>query len=194
MIAGGPHQRQGVLREARSAVSRPGMEELAADPAVETDAAGDFLHVRADFLAQIGDFIDKRDLGGQKRIRRVFCQLRRLDLGEQDRRFHQEKRTVKLLQNFRGTVGIRADDHAVGTHEILDCRAFTEEFGVRGHVEFACIPDPADYPVHLATRSDRYGRFGDHHGIFVDCLADLLGRGIHVGQVGMAGASACQQR
>jgi hypothetical protein len=44
------------------------MQKLAADAAVETDAAGDVLDVRADPLAQIGDLVDKGDLVARKAL------------------------------------------------------------------------------------------------------------------------------
>ena len=68
-------QRAGVLREARAAEARAGMQEFAADAVVEPDAARDFLHVGADFLGKIGDLVDEGDLGGEEGVRRVFDQL-----------------------------------------------------------------------------------------------------------------------
>ena len=69
-------QRAGVLRKARAAKARAGMQEFCADAVVEPDAARDFLHVGADFFRKIGDLVDEGDLGGEKRVRRVFDQLR----------------------------------------------------------------------------------------------------------------------
>ena len=51
------------------------MQEFAADPIIEPHAAGDFLHVGANLLAQIGHFVDESDLGGEKRVGGVFDQL-----------------------------------------------------------------------------------------------------------------------
>ena len=53
------------------------MQEFAADAVVEADAARHVLHVGADLLAQIGDFVDEGDLGGEESIGRVLGQLRR---------------------------------------------------------------------------------------------------------------------
>jgi len=52
------------------------MKKLAADAAVEPDAAGDVLDVGANPFAQIGDLVDKGDLGGEKGICRVFDRCR----------------------------------------------------------------------------------------------------------------------
>ena len=51
------------------------MQELRADAVVEPDAARDILHVGADLFAQIRDLVDEGDLGGEKRIGRVFDQF-----------------------------------------------------------------------------------------------------------------------
>ncbi len=66
------HQREAVLGKARSAEARPGMQELAADAAVEPDAARHVLDVGADLLAQIGDLVDEGDLGGEEAVGGVF--------------------------------------------------------------------------------------------------------------------------
>ena len=58
-------------------------------------------------------------------------------VGEQHRRFEQIERAVERAQDRAGGLAIGADDDAVGAHEILDRRAFAQEFGVRGDVEAA---------------------------------------------------------
>ena len=75
----GAHQRQAVLGEARAAIAGAGMEEFAADAAVEADALGDVLHIGADLLAQIGDLVDEGDLGREEGVGGVFDELGRLD-------------------------------------------------------------------------------------------------------------------
>ena len=95
----GAHQRQAILGEARAAIARPGMEELAADAAVEADALGDVLHIGADLLAQIGDLVDEGDLGGKEAVGGVFGEFRRLDRGEDHRRLDQVERTIELAHD-----------------------------------------------------------------------------------------------
>ena len=68
-------QRAGILRKARAAEARSGMQEFRADAIVETDAARDLLHIGADFFGKIGDLVDEGDLGGEKGVGRVFDQL-----------------------------------------------------------------------------------------------------------------------
>src|SRR5262245_17468612 len=62
-LLGGAHQRLGILREAGAAEARTRVQELAADAAIEADAAGDVVHVGADLLADVGDLVDEGDLG-----------------------------------------------------------------------------------------------------------------------------------
>ena len=51
------------------------MQEFAADAAIQPDAARHILHIGADLLAEIGHLVDEGDLGGEKRVGRVFDQL-----------------------------------------------------------------------------------------------------------------------
>src|SRR5262249_48503828 len=74
-LARGAHQGAAVLGKARAAKTRPGMQKLAADATVEPDAAGDVLDIAAHPFAQIGDLVDKGDLGGEKGVGRVFDQF-----------------------------------------------------------------------------------------------------------------------
>ena len=52
---------------------------------VKTHPAADFNDVRAQFLAHVGDFIDKGDAGRQESIRGVLNHLSCAQIGDQDR-------------------------------------------------------------------------------------------------------------
>ena len=93
-LARGVGQRQRILGKARAAEARPGMQELAADAAVEPDAARHVVHVGADLLAQIGDLVDEGDLGREEGVAGVLGDLGRLDVGEHHRRLDQVERPV----------------------------------------------------------------------------------------------------
>ena len=165
------------------------MEELAADAAVETDAARDFLHVGADLLAEIGHFVDEGDLGGQERVRRVFDEFRRLARGEDDRRLVQIERAIDFLDDVAGALGLGADDDPVGTTEILDGRAFAQEFRIGGDVELGLGTDLADDVLDLLAGADGNGRFRDDHRIVGERTRDFLGGAEHEAQIGMAVAA-----
>ena len=85
---GGAQQRGGVLREARAAPARAGVEELEPDPRVVAHAEGDLAHVGVDRLAEVGDRVDERHLRGQERVRRVLDHLRRRRARHQHRCLH----------------------------------------------------------------------------------------------------------
>ncbi len=142
VVLRGAHQRQRVLGEARAAVARPGMQELAADAAVQPDAARHVVHIGADLLAQIGHLVDEGDLHRQERVGGVFGQFRRLDAGEHDRRLDQIERAVELAQHLARAVALGADHHAVRPHEVADRVALAQEFRVGGDVE---CPGPAGW-------------------------------------------------
>jgi hypothetical protein len=93
------------------------------------------LHIRADRFAQRGDLVDEGDLGRQKRVGGVFDHLRAFQIGGHDREIAQVERAVDLGHDLGGALGLHADHHAVGLHEIVDRSPFAQEFGVRGHVE-----------------------------------------------------------
>jgi hypothetical protein len=73
------------------------MQKLAPDAAVEADALSHLLDIGADLFAQIGDLVDKGDLGREKRVGGVFDQFRRLDVSDHHRRFEQVKRSIKRV-------------------------------------------------------------------------------------------------
>jgi hypothetical protein len=85
---------QGVLGEATAAVAGAGMQEFAADAAIETDAAGDIVHVGTHTLAHVGHFVNESDFHGEKGIGRVFDQFGGFERGEQDRRLDQIERAI----------------------------------------------------------------------------------------------------
>ncbi len=109
--------------------------------------------------------------------------------GEEDRRLDQIERPVELAQRVAGALGLGADHHPVGAHEILDRRALAQELGIGGDVELAVRPAAAQDLGDLAPGADRHGRFGHDHGIAGERGRDFLGRGEDIGQIGMAVAA-----
>ena len=169
------------------------MEELAADPAVEPDAAGDVVDVGADLLAEIGDLVDEGDLGREEAVGGVLDQLGGPDAGEDDRRLDQEERPVELAHHLAGPLAAGADHHPVRPHEINDRRAFAQELRVRGDVEFGRRIGRLDAARHLAAGAHRHRRLGDDDGIAGERLGDLLRRGEDVAEIGMAVAAPARR-
>ncbi len=153
---------------------------------VKPHPAADLLDIRPDPFAECGNFIDKGDLGRQKRIRGVFDHLGTFQIGRNDRKIPQVKRPVDLGHHLGGAVCLDADDHPVGLHEIVDCRPFTQEFRVRSDVKLQSRIGRNHHLFDLAVGADRDRRFRDHDDIFLGQARDLFGGGHHIGQIRMA--------
>jgi hypothetical protein len=139
------------------------MEKLRANAVIEADAARDILHIGADALAEIGDFVDEGDLRRQKRIGRVFRQFRAAAAGEQERRAVQIERAINLLHDRLCAFVVKADDDAVGALEIVDRRAFAQKLRVGDDGEFGVRAGLANDALDLVAGADGNRRFGDDH-------------------------------
>ena len=60
---------ESVLGKAGASETRSGMQELAPNAAIKSDATGDVMDVGTDLFATIGHFVDEGDLHGQERTR-----------------------------------------------------------------------------------------------------------------------------
>ncbi len=99
VIVGGLEQRGRILGETRAAEARTGMEKFRPDPIIEAHAARHLLHVSAEALAQIGNFVDERYLGGEKGIGGVFDQFSGSPADIEDRRGVEIKRTIYFSEH-----------------------------------------------------------------------------------------------
>src|SRR5262249_2479982 len=118
------------LRKTRTAESRPCVQELSSDAAIEPHSARDLLHVRAATLAKVRHFVDESDLGREKSVGGVFNQLCGAPSGEEHRRLNDEQRPVKLADHAARPLVVGANHNAIGTLEILDCRALAQKLRV----------------------------------------------------------------
>ena len=76
-------------------------------------------------------------LVARKALAAYLISSRGLAAGEHDRRLVQVERAVDFPHHLAGAFGVAADHHAVGPPEILDRRAFAQEFRIGGDVEIA---------------------------------------------------------
>ena len=166
------------------------MQELGADAVVEADAARHLLHVAADLLAQVGDLVDEGDLHRQEGVGRVFGQLGIFQRGDEDRRLAQVERTVETAQRGFRPLVLGADNHPVGTHEVLDGRAFAQEFRVGGDGEVDARPLFADDLGDLAAGADDHGGLDHDHRARPHRLGDLARGGIDIGEIRFAVTAA----
>ena len=116
-----------------------------------------------------------------------------VDRREHDRRLEQVERPIERAQHGAGMLAVSADDDPVGPHEILDRRAFAQEFRVRGNIEAALRQDLAQDPLDLPTGADRHSRLGDDDRPLAGGLPQRLGDfgrgGEDIAQIGMAVAA-----
>ena len=73
-----------VLGEARAAEARARMQELGADPRVESHSAGHGLDIGTEPLAEMCHLVDEGDLGGQEAVGGVLDQLGALHVGDHE--------------------------------------------------------------------------------------------------------------
>ena len=157
-------QRAGVLREARAAEARTGMQEFRADAVVEPDAARDFLHVGADLFGKIRDLVDEGDLGGEEGVGGVFDQFGGAPRREHQRRLVERQRPVDIAEHLARALVRGADHDAVREFEVADRRTLAQEFRIGGHHDVGRRIGFADQPFDFVAGADRHGRFGDDHG------------------------------
>ena len=166
------------------------MQELAADPSVQPDAARHVVHVRPQPLAQIGHLVDEGHLHRQEGVGSVLDQLSGFDAGELDRRLDQVQRAVQASHYFLRALALRSDHHAVRPHEVTDGAAFAQELGVGGDIELQVRPHFADDLGDPPPGTHRDRGLGHDHRVALQRPGDLLGGGVHIGQVGMPVAAA----
>ena len=165
------------------------MQEFRSDAAIQPNSARHILHIGADNFAQIRHFIDESDLGGEKRVGRIFDQLGGFARREQHRRLIEVKRTVQLAQHRSWPVGCDPAHDAIGAEKIFDRRAFAKEFGIGTDVEIRIRPKLKDSVFDLLPRADRNRRFGDDHRVAVNRGGDFVGCSKDIGQIRMAVAA-----
>ena len=130
---------------------------MTADARVEAHALRDLEHVGAGLLADVGDLVDERDLGGQEGVGRELDHLGARDVGADERGV---ERLVQLDDGVAGPVAVVADDHAIWLEEILQRRAFLEELGT-GDVGEARLALLGEDPPDGRAGADRDGRLHD---------------------------------
>ncbi len=188
VLGRGVDQRLHVLRKARAAIARARVQEVIADARVRANAAAHLFNVGAQHFGQVRHFVHERNARGQHGIGGVLGQFGRAHV-------HHHQAVVGALEGFIDAahdadrvVVVRADDHAVRTHEVVDGRAFLQEFRIGRHrerdVDAALGQFLGDHGAHLVGRAD------GHRGLVHDQLArghvarDVLRGGQHVLEIG----------
>lgn len=195
VLSGGVLEGLHVLGEAGAAVAGAGVEKAVADAGVGADTLAHQFDIGTDHVREVGQFIHERDAGGQHGVGSVLGELGRRDIHVEDTVVVAREGGVQRAHGvtclLAGGAGIGADDDAVRAHEVFDCCAFLEEFGV-GHDGEVQRGQPALLQLGGNAFAD-LGAGAHGHGGFVDhdlggghVAADIAGGRQHIAQVGGA--------
>ena len=121
-----------VLWETAAAVTDSRIKKFTPDAFVESHTLGDLQDIGAHVIANLRDSVDERYFGGQKRVRSVLDQFRRIDIGDDH---HGLQRRVHLAQEPFGPGRLNADDDTIGVHKIMDRGTLAQKFRIGGHIE-----------------------------------------------------------
>ena len=176
-----------------------------ADAAIHAHARRDVLYVGIHGLGQVGHGVDERDFQRQKCVGGMFDDLRALRRSYQQFGWHSGaacplqgvwlcvisapgERLIDAPQDFGGTLGVSPHYDAVGMQKVDHRRAFTQELGVRDHIEaalrHAIAMQHAPYPLvgvhrHCALFHDDF--------VAVDGAGNLRDHGLYIGEISRAG-------
>ena len=173
-----------IFGEARAAVAQTRFEEEGANARVVAHPNGNLFHIRAEFFADVGNFVDERNFCRQKRVGGVLYHFGGAEVGDDD---GGAKRQVELGHLLGGFLVGGAQHNAVRVHKIAERRAFAQKFGARHHREGnrlgLVMGDDVGNPIACAHW---HGGFVYHDQRRSHVLSNALGRGFHIAQIGLA--------
>jgi hypothetical protein len=146
-----PRQRASRERAARTKVC------LRPDANVTLQSSGDLLRVRANLLAEPGNFVDEGDAGCKKGIERVLHHLRRFGAHEKQLR---RERLEELGEQRPLHIAANTDDHTLGFLEGIEGAAEAKVFRRAGEVKLRELPLQRGACAHGQLRRDQHQRAG----------------------------------
>src|SRR6202042_2508964 len=179
-------QRERILGKARTAEARAGIEKSPANAVVETDAVRDVENIGAETLAQVGDFVNKGYFHRQEHVGRIFDHLRTAARRIDDPPAVAFDGPVDLPHHLARAVVLDPDDDPVRPLEVLDRRAFAQEFRIRYDGERTFRRVLRNDALDLVACADRNSRFDHDNGEVFDNLADSASRVVNEMHVGRA--------
>ena len=127
--------------------------------------------VRPGSFAQLGDLIHEADPRRQHRVGRVLGQLGRRDVHEDQRVAGSHEWLVELLEYRPHPIVLDPTHDSIGTHEVVNRRAFLQELRVGADVE-GTIRVFLDLSSHPTRGADRHGTLRDHDRALGHALPD----------------------
>jgi hypothetical protein len=158
-----------------------------ADPLVQPERVGEYGHVAAGHLAQLGHRVDEADLGRQERVRRVLDQLRGGQVAGDHRRLLGQRDRVHLLQQPQCVIGLDAEDQPVRLQRVADRETLAEELRLPGDLDpVAGRCQRADPLLQGDRGADRHGRPADDQRRLGEPRRQRIDRRLQLTQVGRA--------
>ena len=166
-----------ILGEAGAAIATASIEELRADAGIGAYALTNSIDIGTHMFAEVGDIVHEGYARGEHGIGCILGHLGRGYVHEDDTEVIDEEGLVEARHDLLGLLGLCANDHSVGRHEVLDSGSLLEELWIRGYIEGDA--DATSVEFLLNDRLDflgstyRNGGLGDEDGVFVDVLSEL---------------------
>ena len=133
----------------------------------------DVENIGAETLAQVGDFVDEGDLHRQEHVGRIFDHLRTAARRIDDPPAVAFDGPVDLAHHLARAVVLDPDDHSVRPLEVLDRRAFAQEFRIRHHREGTLRRVLGDDALDLVACADRNRRLDHDNGEVFDNVSAM---------------------
>ncbi len=124
------------------------------------------MHIRAHQVANIGHFINKRDLGGQECIGGVFYHLRGFHVRNDNGRFDEVEGGIEVFHDGIGLFTFRSYDHPIWSHKVLYGWTLPEKFGIGDHIK--------GYILHLVPLNNLPNLFSCPHRNGTFCGDDFV--------------------
>ena len=111
---------------------------------IQTNAFRYLYHIRADAIANVGDFIDKANLGGEESVGSILHHLSGTEVSYHDR-YRRLRLIFRKLPIYQGRVQflhflnafetVAAQNDAIGIERVINRRTFTQKLRITDYVK-----------------------------------------------------------
>ena len=166
-----------ILGKATATIPTTRIKEFAANTAITTYTLTNHIHVGTHQLTKIGDVVHEADTGSKHRISRILYHFRRRNIGKNDTKVIEQKRTVKSSHHFFCLFALYAYHYTVRTHKILDSSTFFQKFRITCHIKrylySSLLQLFFNNSFHLFSSTNRNRRLSYQYRIFFYILSEL---------------------
>ena len=166
-----------IFGETTATISTSWIKEFPSDASIRSDTSSDHLHISPNNLTKVGNIIHETDAGSQHGVGSILDHLSGRNICEYHTEIVEHEWPVQPHHQRACSFRLHANNHTVGTHEILDGRTLFEKLGIGRHVERNLLSTffqfLLDGSLHFHGRSNGNGGFCHQDGIFFDILSEL---------------------